>query len=164
MRDAHYRHPAAGFGRRAPTGAVRRRSLLAAGAVALLGLLAARPARAATLLAGEVVQVGDAVSFVVRSDAGRRVRVRLAGVAAPSGGDAAVARRALAKLVFGRRVTLRAADAGASPLLADASVDGIDVAATLVANGWLRADGTRAALVTLQGSAERLRLGVWGGR
>lgn len=145
-----------------PTGDATRRRLLLSALVALLTGLPMMGA-AETLLHGEVVQVSDAVSFVARVEGGRRVRVRVLGVAAPAGREADLARRALARLVFGRQVTLRAEDAGASPLPAEVSAGGTDVAATLVANGLLRADGSRPALRVHEDAARRLGLGIWDG-
>ena len=163
MRDAHYRRPAGPRGA-AATGVVARRDALAAAACGLLLALVPASGRAATLVTGEVLQIGGPAAFVVRADGGRRVAVRLAGVVAATGREAAAARKALARLVFGRRVRVRAADAGQDPLIGRVDVGGVDVAATLVANGWLRADGAVPGLREHEAAARRLGLGIWSRR
>ena len=160
MRRAHYSHGRAAVGR---AGAARRRLL--AGLLAAVLATGASGAAAETVLHGRVVHIRDAAQFTVQAGDGRRVHVRLAGTLAPAPGTAAAAkaRRVLAELVFDQPVEVRAEDAAAEPLVARVFGSGVDVAMQMVAEGWLRADGSDAVLVTLESEARGRRRGQWAG-
>ena len=116
-------------------------------------------------LSGRVVHV--AAGDRLKVDTGRGVvAVRLAHVRAPARAHFywPRARRALGELVFGRRVRLVAATAGAAaPLPARVLVDGVDVAALLVERGLLLAAGDApAALRRREAEARRGERGIWG--
>ena len=163
MKERHYSHGHASRGRSRATTVVRRRLLRGALAVALAVLAGGGRVVADTLLRGRVVHIGGADRFTLATEAGGRVRVRLAGTLSPAGGTpaASAARRELARLLFGREVQVRADTAHNEPLSARVLRGDLDIGMQMVAQGWLGADGSDAVLLTLETQARDARRGQW---
>jgi endonuclease YncB( thermonuclease family) len=136
------------------------------GLAAALLLVACCGAAAAATLAGRVVAVHDGDTLTVLAGA-REVRVRMAGIDAPERGQpyANAARRALAKRVAGREVTvdLRGRDSYGRAL-GVLRIGDDDVNSAQVRDGWawvFRRFAHDAALLALEDEARRERRGLW---
>lgn len=165
MRGRHYSHARRPRGRHFSLRSGRRRLLATLLAAGIAGITISTPVAAATLFHGRVVHITDAATFSVLTSAGRRVRIRLAGTEPPPPGSAAAgrARRALAALIHNQEVEVRAGDREprTGTVSARVSRSGVDVAARMVADGWLRADGRVAELLPLALRARAAGRGLW---
>ncbi len=129
------------------------------------------PARAAPAPAAvawwRCVGVTDGDTLTCLDAAGRQQKLRVAAVDAPELGQAygREARELLAELVFGKRIAVSVSGRDDAGRLAGAvSVDGRDVAATLVKAGAAWADPqTGSNLAAEQQQARQAKTGLWAG-
>jgi len=143
-----------------------------------LALALASPAEAGPPLNGRVVKVVDGDTIDVLDDAFRTHRIRFAWTDAPESGQAfgRAAKKALAEIVFGKRVTIEVVkfDRYGSPhgkrLIGSVFLGQEDVGLTLVGQGWAwhnepfmreQPAESRRAYAKAQAIAREARLGLW---
>jgi endonuclease YncB( thermonuclease family) len=132
----------------------------------VLSLVPALPAQSPRTFTGEVVAVLDGDSLRVLRD-GHEVEVRLHGADAPEGGqtNAAVCRRALSNLVFGRAVTVDVVDIDRyRRSVSRVSLDGQDVGLEMIRGGfaWHYTEYSNdARYAAAERDARAARRGLW---
>jgi uncharacterized repeat protein (TIGR01451 family) len=118
-----------------------------------IAIVAVAGARGPAGQRGTATRVLDGQTFSVKLKSGKQLRVRIAGIAAPTGSDcyATVATARLRKLVLGKKVTLAAAGSGRWY----ASTGGTsDVGRAMLADGIVQADAWGPAFARFPDYAE----------
>lgn len=124
-------------------------------------------------LRGESIAVQDGDSFVLRTDDGRKLRIRIAGIDAPEKGQpfADVSRRHLAGLLRGRELQLQVSKVDPFGRQVARVSDGerdVGLAQLQAGLAWFfrryaseQAPAQRSAYADAEAAARRARLGLW---
>lgn len=132
-----------------------------------LVLAVGNPQSVPVSLTGTVIVIDSGNSFVLFAEKGEQYKVRLAGTVSPRLGQpyGAFAKSRLGDLLIGQTVVVTRHGKSTKEIHGQVTVEGLDVAHSLVSDGYLwvmRDEGSNALLVQAEEKAKMDKRGLWG--